>query len=177
MDLDQLGPSAKDYGCWHLIGRPPGAGSSTTRTKAGPGASLGVVPTGRRARSPRPRRPRLSAQVPRGRPVEWVDLDTWIMGQAKLDGEPTIDVTIALLASALSDPDATSSTSALPWKGFAQLVSPPVGLTTPFQETTGFDAWRSRPMACSIGFGSWPRRLRRPMAGLPRKRASLSSVG
>jgi hypothetical protein len=38
--------------------------------------------------------------------VEWADLDTWIMGQAKLDGEPTIDVTIALLASALSDPDA-----------------------------------------------------------------------
>jgi hypothetical protein len=38
--------------------------------------------------------------------VEWADLDTWIMAQAKLDGEPTTDVTIALPASAIADPDA-----------------------------------------------------------------------
>ena len=38
--------------------------------------------------------------------VDWADLDTWIAGRAKLDGEPTTDVTIALPASAISDPDA-----------------------------------------------------------------------
>jgi hypothetical protein len=38
--------------------------------------------------------------------VEWADLDTWIMARAKLDGEPTSDLTIALPASAISDPDA-----------------------------------------------------------------------
>ena len=38
--------------------------------------------------------------------VEWAGLDTWIMAQAKLDGEPTTDVTIALPASAIADPDA-----------------------------------------------------------------------
>jgi hypothetical protein len=38
--------------------------------------------------------------------VEWADLDTWITARAKLDGEPTTDVTIALPASVLSDPDA-----------------------------------------------------------------------
>jgi hypothetical protein len=38
--------------------------------------------------------------------VEWADLDSWITARAKLDGEPTTDVTIALPASAISDPDA-----------------------------------------------------------------------
>jgi hypothetical protein len=38
--------------------------------------------------------------------VEWTELDTWITARAKLDGEPTTDVTIALPATAISDPDA-----------------------------------------------------------------------
>jgi hypothetical protein len=38
--------------------------------------------------------------------VEWADLDTWITARAKLDGEPTTDITIALPSSTLSDPDA-----------------------------------------------------------------------
>jgi hypothetical protein len=38
--------------------------------------------------------------------VDWADLDTWVTAQAKLDGEPTTDITIALPASTLSDPDA-----------------------------------------------------------------------
>jgi hypothetical protein len=38
--------------------------------------------------------------------VDWANLDTWIAGRAKLDGEPTTDVTIALPASAISDPEA-----------------------------------------------------------------------
>jgi hypothetical protein len=32
--------------------------------------------------------------------VEWADLDTWITARAKLDGEPTTDVTIVLPVSA-----------------------------------------------------------------------------
>jgi hypothetical protein len=38
--------------------------------------------------------------------VEWADLDTWITARAKLDGEPTTDITIALPSSTISDPDA-----------------------------------------------------------------------
>jgi hypothetical protein len=38
--------------------------------------------------------------------VDWADLDTWITARAKLDGEPTTDITIALPASAIPDPDA-----------------------------------------------------------------------
>jgi hypothetical protein len=38
--------------------------------------------------------------------VEWADLDTWLTGRAKLDGEPTTDRTIALPANAISYPDA-----------------------------------------------------------------------
>jgi hypothetical protein len=38
--------------------------------------------------------------------VEWADLDTWLTAQAKLDGQPTTDLTIALPTSAISDPDA-----------------------------------------------------------------------
>jgi hypothetical protein len=38
--------------------------------------------------------------------VEWAELDTWVAARAKLDGEHTTDVTIALPASATSDPDA-----------------------------------------------------------------------
>jgi hypothetical protein len=38
--------------------------------------------------------------------VEWADLDTWITARAKLDGEPTTDITIALPSGTLSDPDA-----------------------------------------------------------------------
>jgi hypothetical protein len=38
--------------------------------------------------------------------VEWADLDAWITARAKLDGEPTTDVTIVLPAGAISDPDA-----------------------------------------------------------------------
>jgi hypothetical protein len=38
--------------------------------------------------------------------VDWANLDTWIAGRAKLDGEPTTDVTIALPASAISDAEA-----------------------------------------------------------------------
>lgn len=36
----------------------------------------------------------------------WADLDTWITAQAKRDGEATTDLTIALAASTISDPDA-----------------------------------------------------------------------
>jgi hypothetical protein len=64
--------------------------------------------------------------------VDWADLDTWITARAKLDGEPTTDVTIALPASAISDPDADELST--------QPGSPPAGWTTPFQKTTGFDA-------------------------------------
>jgi hypothetical protein len=38
--------------------------------------------------------------------VDWANFDTWIAGRAKLDGEPTTDVTIALPASAISDAEA-----------------------------------------------------------------------
>jgi hypothetical protein len=46
--------------------------------------------------------------------VEWADLDTWITARAKLDGEPTADVTIVRPASAISDPDADELHISLP---------------------------------------------------------------
>ena len=57
--------------------------------------------------------------------VEWADLDTWITAQAKLDGEPTTDVTIVLPAGAIPDPDADELH-----------LSPPVARVRPARITT-----------------------------------------
>jgi hypothetical protein len=73
--------------------------------------------------------------------VEWADLDIWIMAQAKLDGEPTTDVTIALPASAIADPDADQFH-----------LSPPVGRVRPARVA-------SRVLAYALPGDDWVRRV------------------
>ena len=65
--------------------------------------------------------------------VEWADLDTWIPARAKLDGEPTTDVTIALPASAIADPDADQFH-----------LSPPVGRVRPARGASRACTWRRK---------------------------------
>ena len=73
--------------------------------------------------------------------VEWADLDTWITAQAKLDGEPTTDVTIALPASAIADPDADELH-----------LSPPLGRVRPSRAAT-------RRLDYALPEDDWPRRI------------------
>jgi hypothetical protein len=73
--------------------------------------------------------------------VEWADLDTWIMAQAKLDGEPTTDVTIALPAGAIADPDADDFH-----------LSPPVGRVRPARVA-------SRVLTYALPGDDWVRRV------------------
>jgi hypothetical protein len=72
--------------------------------------------------------------------VEWADLDTWLMARAKLDGDPTTDVTIALPASAIAAPDADELH-----------LSPPVERVRPARVT-------SRVLAYALPGDDWTRR-------------------
>jgi hypothetical protein len=73
--------------------------------------------------------------------VEWADLDTWIMAQAKLDGESTTDLTIALPAGAIADPDADELH-----------LSPPVERVRPARVA-------SRVLAYALPGDDWVRRV------------------
>jgi hypothetical protein len=73
--------------------------------------------------------------------VEWADLDNWITARAKLDGERTTDVTIALPASATSDPDADELH-----------ISPPLGRVRPSRVAT-------RLLAYALPGDDWIRRV------------------
>ena len=73
--------------------------------------------------------------------VEWADLDTWVITQAKLDGELTTDVTIALPAGAIADPDADEF-----------YLSPPVGRVRPARVA-------SRLLAYALPGDDWVRRV------------------
>jgi hypothetical protein len=73
--------------------------------------------------------------------VEWADLDTWITARAKLDGEPTIDVTIVLPASVISDPDADELH-----------ISPPLASVRPARVGT-------RRLDYALPGDDWPRRV------------------
>jgi hypothetical protein len=73
--------------------------------------------------------------------VEWADLDTWITARAKLDGEPTTDLTIALPASTISDPDADELD-----------ISPPLARVRPYRVAT-------RVLAYALPGDDWVRRM------------------
>jgi hypothetical protein len=73
--------------------------------------------------------------------VEWADLDTWITAQAKLDGELTTDLTIALPTSAIADPDADELH-----------LSPPVAKVRPARIA-------SRVLAYALPEDDWIRRI------------------
>jgi hypothetical protein len=73
--------------------------------------------------------------------VEWANLDTWITARAKLDGEPTTDLTIALPASTISDPDADELD-----------ISPPLARVRPYRVAT-------RVLAYALSEDNWVRRM------------------
>jgi hypothetical protein len=146
------GRGAQDSHCRRPISRAPGAGSSPREPKLGQERAWALSQLVAAHAHHDPDVIAFRHKYLGDALVEWADLITWITARVELDGEPTTDITIVLPASAISDPDADQLHISPPLERVRPARVAPVCLTTPFQETTGFDAWPSRPMARSTAF-------------------------
>jgi hypothetical protein len=81
--------------------------------------------------------------------VDWANLDTWIAARAKLDGEPTTDVTIAVPASAISDADADADE--LDFSTFLERVRPARVATRRLDYALPGDDWIRRVTVTADG--------------------------